>query len=158
MIYFAYGANIDPQQMRLRCRAARAIGPAWLAGYRLCFPRYSFIRQSALASIEEAADESVWGALYEIGDDDLKRVDACEGYYVVSDPGGNPYNRVEVDIRYKEGDRARAFTYIANPMAYGGEPSHDYLSQIARCGAALGFPDDYVEKILSLIPVRGQAA
>lgn len=158
MIYFAYGANIDPQQMRLRCRRARAVGPARLDGWRLCFPRFSFIRQSALASIEEARDDSVWGALYDIEEPDMKRLDACEGYYLASDPQGNPYNRIAVEVRYREGDRASAFTYVATPMAYGGEPSHDYLSQLARCGAALGFPDEYVEKVLSLIPSHAAAA
>jgi gamma-glutamylcyclotransferase (GGCT)/AIG2-like uncharacterized protein YtfP len=158
MIYFAYGANIDPQQMRLRCRRARTLGPARLDGWRLCFPRYSFIRQSALASIEEAADESIWGALYEIEEADLRRLDACEGYYLAKDPLGNPYNRLEVEARYREGDRTKAFTYVATPMAYAGDPSHDYLSQIARCGAALGFPDDYVRTILSFIPAHAEAA
>lgn len=158
MIYFAYSANIDPQQMRLRCRRARSIGPARVDGYRLCFPRYSFIRQSALASLEEAAEESVWGALYEIEEADLKRVDACEGYYLSSDRRGNPFNRIDIEVRYGEGDRAQAFTYVANPMAYAGEPSRDYLSQIARCSAALGIPDDYVQKILSLIPDHADAA
>jgi gamma-glutamylcyclotransferase (GGCT)/AIG2-like uncharacterized protein YtfP len=158
MIYFAYGANIDPQQMLLRSRSARNVGLARLDGWRLCFPRYSFIRQSAIASIEEAADDSVWGALYEIADRDMTRLDACEGQYVASDRAGNPFNRIEVEPRYKEGDRVNAFTYVANAMAYAGEPSHDYLSQIARCGRALGFPDDYVERILSLIPGHAEAA
>ena len=43
-------------------------------------------------------------------------------------------------------------------MAYAGEPSHDYLSQIARCGAALGFPDEYVQKVLAFIPIQADAA
>ena len=144
--------------MRLRRGGARQVGVARLDGYRLSFPRYSFIRQSALASIEEAVDEAIWGALYEVAESDLKRLDACEGYFVASDRAGNPYNRIDVQVRYLEGGRAAAFTYVASPMAYTGEPSREYLSHIARCGAALGFPDDYVQKILSLAPERAEAA
>ena len=158
MIYFAYGANIDPQQMRLRCRRGRSLGPARLDGYRLCFPRYSFIRQSALASIEKALEESVWGALYDVDEPDLMRLDVCEGYYVASDPAGNPANRIPVDAWDRDGIRAEAFTYVANPMAYAGEPSHGYLSQLARCGRALDFPEDYVAKILAFIPASAEAA
>jgi gamma-glutamylcyclotransferase (GGCT)/AIG2-like uncharacterized protein YtfP len=158
MIYFAYGANIDPQQMRLRCRRGRSLGPARLDGYRLCFPRYSFIRQSALASIEKAPDESVWGALYEIEEADLARLDSCEGYYVASDPAGNPVNRVDVEPCASDGGRMAAFTYVANPMAYAAEPSRGYLSQLARCGRALDFPEDYIAKILAFIPVPAEAA
>jgi gamma-glutamylcyclotransferase (GGCT)/AIG2-like uncharacterized protein YtfP len=158
MIYFAYGANIDPQQMRLRCRRGRNLGPARVDGYRLCFPRYSFIRQSALASIEKALEENVWGALYEIEESELARLDACEGYYVASDPAGNPVNRVQVEARDRDDGRVEAFTYVANPMAYAGEPSHGYLSQLARCGRALDFPDEYLAKILAFIPNPAEAA
>jgi len=158
MIYFAYGANIDPQQMRLRCRRGRPLGSARLDGYRLCFPRYSFIRQSAVASIEKASDESVWGALYEIENADLSRLDSCEGYYLASDPAGNPFNRVDVETYDLDGRRMEAFTYVANAMAYAGEPSHGYLSQLARCGRALDFPEDYLAKIRAFIQVPAEAA
>ena len=103
-------------------------------------------------------DDSVWGALYEIEDADLMRLDSCEGYYVASDPGGNPVNRVAVEPCAADGGRLAAFTYIANPMAYAGEPSHGYLSQLARCARALDFPEDYVAKILGFIPVPAEAA
>lgn len=158
MIYFAYGGNIDAHQMRLRCRNARNVGIARLDGYRLSFPRYSFIRQSSLASVEEAIDQTVWGALYDVEESELRRLDICEGYFLASDRPGNAFNRIDVQVHYKEGDRAAAFTYVANPMAYSGEPSHDYLSHLARCAAGLGFPDDYVQGLLSLIPVHAEAA
>jgi len=158
MIYFAYGANIDPQQMRLRYRHGTSLGRARLDGYRLCFPRYSFIRQSALASIEKALDESVWGALYEIEEADLSRLDACEGYYVASDPAGNPVNRVQVETWDRDAGRVEAFTYVANAMAYAGEPSYGYLSQLARSGQVLGFPEEYLSKILAFVPVPQEAA
>jgi hypothetical protein len=158
MIYFAYGANIDPQQMRLRCRRGRSLGAARLDGYRLCFPRYSVIRQSALASIEKASDECVWGALYEVEDADLTRLDSCEGYYVASDPAGNPVNRIEVEPWDRDGGMVASFTYVANAMAYAGEPSHGYLSQLARSGRALDFPEDYVAKILAFVRMPAEAA
>ncbi len=147
MIYFAYGANIDPLQMRPRCPAAQVRGTARLDGYRLCFPRYSFVRQSALASIEKAAEGMVWGALYEIEEGDLPRFDQYEGFYSPRHHGDNTFNRIDVEVRHKEGDTVRAFTYQANPMAYAGEPSYEYLNQIARCAATLGFPDDYLDRL-----------
>ena len=55
MLYFAYGANLDASQMRLRCAGARGVGKARLDDYRFCFPLWSRIRQSGLISIEPAA-------------------------------------------------------------------------------------------------------
>ena len=37
MLYFAYGSNLDVQQMALRCPRARKLGRARLDGYELKF-------------------------------------------------------------------------------------------------------------------------
>ena len=36
-LYFAYGSNINLQQMEQRCPAARPVGPVILDGYELRF-------------------------------------------------------------------------------------------------------------------------
>ena len=53
MLYYAYGADLDPSQMRQRCPQARYVNKARLDGYALCFPRWSDRRLHAVASIEE---------------------------------------------------------------------------------------------------------
>ncbi len=158
MIYFAYGSNIDPFQMRPRCRGAEIRGAGLLDGYRLCFPRYSFVRQSAVASIEEGPDAVVWGALYEIAESGLARLDACEGFHLVQRPGDNAFYRIEVEPRSREGETIKAFTYRANPMAYAGAPSYDYLAQIVRGATPLGIPDDYLQMLLTWRPPEEAAA
>ena len=35
-LYFAYGSNINLEQMAVRCPAAQVVGPAVLDGYELC--------------------------------------------------------------------------------------------------------------------------
>ena len=70
-IYFAYGSNLDLLQMQLRCPEAQFVSTARLDGYRICFPRKSFVRDCAVISIEPAVGESVWGALYELDGTDL---------------------------------------------------------------------------------------
>ena len=36
-LYFAYGSNINLEQMAIRCPAAQVVGPAVLDGYELLF-------------------------------------------------------------------------------------------------------------------------
>ena len=67
--YFAYGMNLDPSYMEGMTR----IGPARLYGWRLDF--------RCFAVVEEAApEEYVEGALFELTDDQLERLDYREGY------------------------------------------------------------------------------
>ena len=75
MYYFAYGSNLDPLQMRLRCPEAKFVSTAKLDGYRICFPRKSFVRDCAVISIEPVPGEAVWGALYELDGVDIARLD-----------------------------------------------------------------------------------
>src|SRR5436309_7522291 len=41
MLYFAYGSNLDPEQMSARCPSHRVIGLAELKEHRLVFPLFS---------------------------------------------------------------------------------------------------------------------
>ena len=112
MIYFAYASNLDERQMALRCPGARMTGVAQLAHHRLCFPRRSPIRDCAVASIEPFSGAMVWGITYELSGDDLKRLDAREGYNASRPPEQNRYNRVSVKIVRLRGEAVDAYAYV----------------------------------------------
>ena len=81
MIYFAYGSNLDPVQWAARCPASPPVAVARLDHHRLHFPRRSPVRLCAVASIEPAHGETVWGALYRMSAEDLAALDAREGHF-----------------------------------------------------------------------------
>ena len=58
MKYFAYGSNLNIEQMKSRCPDSVGVSTAVLSGWRLVERTY--------ADIEPAAGECVNGALYEI--------------------------------------------------------------------------------------------
>jgi gamma-glutamylcyclotransferase len=72
MKYFAYGMNTNLIQMGLRCPGAVCLGPAWINDYRLVFRYY--------ADVEPAVDNYCDGVLWEITEDNLRALDALEGY------------------------------------------------------------------------------
>ena len=71
-LYFAYGANLNIENMAQRCPSAVAIEPFYLHDYRLMF--------SGVATIEPALNARVPGALWAITEACEKSLDVFEGY------------------------------------------------------------------------------
>jgi hypothetical protein len=85
VLYFAYGSNLDFDQMKSRCPSARFAGVAKLPGRRLAFTRWSESRKGAVADAVADPASEVWGAVYEITAEDLGKLDGHEGFT----PGGS---------------------------------------------------------------------
>jgi hypothetical protein len=147
MLYFAYGANLDATQMRLKCPEARHVGKARLDDYRFCFPIWSRIRQSGLISIEPAVGEHVWGVLYEMRDTAFGRLDEREGYDPERAPSRNSFNRVTVKIARAQNKTSDAQTYMARAGAEARLPSADYILYLLRLATARGLPEEYQAKL-----------
>lgn len=149
MLYFAYGSNLDRRQMAERCPEARVVGVAHLPGHRLSFPRRSPVRHCATASIEPAPDATVWGALYDLTDTDLARLDAREGY-VASREAESRYRRVTVAVVREDGTPAEAAAYVAVPTENPGLPSAEYLAHFIAGAADFGLPEEYRRMLAAL--------
>jgi gamma-glutamylcyclotransferase (GGCT)/AIG2-like uncharacterized protein YtfP len=157
MYYFAYGTNLDLLQMQLRCPEAQLVGTAKLAGYRLCFPRRSYIRDCAVISIEPAEGEDVWGALYELDGTDIQRLDEREGYDKKRDRALNPYNRVTVRVEASDDRAVVAETYVAVPATNAGMPSPQYVGYLVASAAEVGLPKSHLVKLAQHMPVPAAA-
>ncbi len=90
--YFAYGSNLNFEQMAYRCPEATAVGIAKLDGYELAFRRgYLTILPKEGASVE--------GLIWSVTDHDESQLDCYEGYptfydketMTVTDAGGTPH-------------------------------------------------------------------
>lgn len=153
MFYFAYGSNLDLMQMQLKCPDAQFVSTARLDGYRVCFPRRSFVRDCAIISIEPDAAESVWGALYEIEDRDVKRLDEREGYSARREAGRNARNRVTVRVETSDERTVTAEAYVAVASDNPGLPSPQYIGYLVASAAECGLPKSHLVKLAAHIPV-----
>lgn len=159
MYYFAYGSNMDPLQMRLRCPEAEFVSVAKLDGYRVCFPRRSFIRDCAVISIEPAAEEAVWGVLYELDGVDIARLDDREGYNRQREHDENQRNRMTVRVESAEGRALVAEVYVAVPTPNPGTPTAEYVGYLAAAAAECGLPKSHLQALSAHMPVaRAEAA
>ncbi|HMH47309.1 MAG TPA: gamma-glutamylcyclotransferase family protein [Solirubrobacteraceae bacterium] len=117
--YFAYGSNMAESVMAAHCPGHRYIGLADLPEHRLAFTRRSVRTLTGVADIVRADGQSVWGALYELDESDLRAIDRKEG-------NGSNYERMQVRVRPAgRGPYADALTYaVIDPLDTEVQPSH----------------------------------
>src|SRR5260221_4947716 len=157
MYYFAYGSNLDLLQMQLRCPEAQFVSTAKLDGYRICFPRRSYIRDCAVISIEPAIGEAVWGALYELDGTDIQRLDEREGFDRKRDRSLNQRNRITVRVESADERAVVAEVYVAVPTENPGVPSTHYVGYLVAAAAECGLPKQHLVKLAAHMPVAEAA-
>lgn len=77
-LYFAYGSNINLDQMAHRCPAAQTVGPVVLPDYKLLFR--SNIRGNGVATIKPHKGRKVYGLLWNITPECERSLDVYEGF------------------------------------------------------------------------------
>jgi gamma-glutamylcyclotransferase (GGCT)/AIG2-like uncharacterized protein YtfP len=80
MFYFAYGSNMNWQQMHERCPSARFFGIAELQHHKLAFTRKSKNRGCGVADAVSGPGQKLWGVVYEVTTLDIEKLDNLEGY------------------------------------------------------------------------------
>ncbi len=93
MLYFAYGSNMDWNQMKARCPSAQFICKAILSNYRLDFTWHSTTRGCGVADAVKDSDSIIWGVVYQINDNDISTLDKKEGFQPGRKHNENTYFR-----------------------------------------------------------------
>ena len=151
MLYFAYGSNLDRDQMRRRCPGHTVVGLGELRDHRLTFPLTSHDWGGGVASVGVAHGSSVWGMVYDLTDEDLAALDRYEGYQGPGDQH-SLYDRESVTVQLVRADdgsfarRLRALIYLARP-ANPSPPSRRYLDTIVTGARDFRLPAEYIEKL-----------
>ena len=117
--YFAYGSNMNLDQMARRCPDAEAVGAVRLDGYRLAF--------AGVATILPDPGSHVDGVLWEISDADEQRLDIYEGFPRL-------YGKETITVTDKTGNAHEVMVYTMNPPHRDrvAEPSVPYLTGIVE--------------------------
>jgi gamma-glutamylcyclotransferase (GGCT)/AIG2-like uncharacterized protein YtfP len=148
MLYFAYGSNLDWDQMRDRCPSARYLGNARLADHQLVISRKSIGRGCGVADVIPSVGESVWGVIYEISDADAASLDRDEGYR--AGRKANAYDRIAKEVvAIQDGTQRtiRVQTYVASAQPNPPAPSRKYLDQIITGARHWQLPEEYIERL-----------
>ena len=124
MYYFAYASNLNRNRMAEHAPDSNPRFIATLPNFKLTFTAQSG-RQGGVASIRPHRGEKVIGAVYEISERDLKRLDGYEGYPTV-------YDRRKVTVWTETNEPIEAITYIKIDQSQEATPSPEHLAIIKQ--------------------------
>lgn len=81
LYYFAYGSNMNWEQMQRRCPSAQFVCVARLKDYRFAIARHSRLRNCGTANIVAETGSEVWGIVYDVSEQELTILDGFEDGY-----------------------------------------------------------------------------
>ena len=139
--YFAYGSNLDADQMRERCPSSQPLERARLDNHRLDFTHWSRRWRGGAADVIREPGAIVWGVLYRLHVDDLERLDRFEGGYA----------RIHVRVEGASGGCHEALSYSVREKA-SHTPCEAYLARMLDWGEHWGLPGSYLEDLRQRLP------
>ena len=111
--------------MAERCPDSQPLFTAALPNYKLIFAGWSRQWRGGVASIKSLRGDRVRGALYEISELCLRRLDKYEGY-----PGN--CNQFKVTVFDEDSEPFEAITYLKAGQLEETQPSKEYLAIIQQ--------------------------
>ena len=138
--YLAYGSNLNVAQMRWRCPDARALGTATIEDYRLLFKGS---KTGSYLTIEPQEGAQVPVAVWEVSEEDEKRLDRYEGFPTF-------YYKKELELTFtgiKTGKKRKrkCFVYIMHEDRPIGIPSRSYVETCIEGYRDFGFNLKYLK-------------
>jgi gamma-glutamylcyclotransferase (GGCT)/AIG2-like uncharacterized protein YtfP len=145
--YFAYGSNLDADQMRRRCASSRPRFRAKLPHHRLDFTHFSAKWLGGAADVLPQFGESVWGAVYELDGQEVPILDRFEGGYdrvplTVWDDAGEPHAVISYTVRRKR-------TFL---------PTRTYLEKMILWADRWELPREYLAWLRAIRPLDGSVS
>jgi len=131
-LYFAYGSNMDANQMNRRCPGAECAGTATLEGYRF------IINKRGYATLSAETCSQVYGVIWLLSNEHEKALDRYEGY-----KQGLYDKCFRIACRRNE-DHVPCLVYIDHRNQSAGHPRAGYMERIIDAAVAHEFPDTYV--------------
>ena len=142
--YFAYGANMHPDQIGARCVKPEFLELAFLSGYRLDFFGLSRTWDGGMETVVEDPNGIVWGALYKLSQSDWDRLDAWQDARI---DGTGPYFHFPVRVTELDGSLRAVLIYKKDHLGAPQKPSSEFLDFIVRGAQARGLPEHYLEQL-----------
>ena len=133
--YFAYGTNMNPRGMAIRCPTAQALGQGKVKGWRL------IINTDGLPSIVPCPSATLYGALWKLTQSDESALDLYEGI------ANSLYTKKEMLVTTSDEQNLPVLVYIAANSTEGHCTEKEILQDIL-CGAEqFDFPEGYIKHL-----------
>jgi gamma-glutamylcyclotransferase (GGCT)/AIG2-like uncharacterized protein YtfP len=138
--YFAYGSNMNHEQMKDRCPGSRFLKRVYLSNYKFVYDGYSSLRKGAVANIVRSENDTVWGALFEVDSECLKSLDRYEGFPTY-------YQKETVEVQDDQDKKYNALVYLREPREVG-KPSDEYRKVVLEGAKNCELPKEYIDRFI----------
>jgi len=133
--YFAYGSNLDKDQLIERIGKYHTATKAKLDNYRFEYNKKS-TDGTAKANINKQEGAEVLGVCYEIDKESLTVLSSYE----------KGYNPIEITLQLESNTRAKAIVYISSSLTCDRNPSDGYRSTILKGAKDWGLEEKYIRE------------
>ncbi len=142
--YFAYGSNMNKEQMLARGAKPKVVGVAKLPGHQLAFFDYSAVWDGAEETVVPAPGHDVWGIVYELSPSDRERLDDAQDVRL---DGSGAYFHSPAKVTDQEGKVYTVLLYKRDKLGIPQKPSQEYLNFIVQGAVDHELPSGYVETL-----------
>ncbi len=146
MKFFLYGDHLNPTQLKRRAPEHQFLMRASLPEHTIKFCRWSSQWRCGLASVTPSPGEQVWGAVFEVTDEDLKLMDLFE-----EDVPPSAFRQVQVTVLTEAGEKILVTTYAATPIGKFKPKAH-YLDWVMKGLRHWKLPDEAIDIWKSFAP------
>lgn len=142
LYHFAYGSNMNVEQIRKRCSVPRAVAVAKLADHRVAFFGYSGVWDGAMETVIAAPGREVWGVVYALNFADRESLDAWQDVRI---DGTGAYFHYPAEVTDTKGRVHSVLFYKKDILGDPQKPSREYLDFIVQGAIEHGLPAAYIE-------------
>ena len=139
MRFFLYADNLNPTQLKRRAPEHKFLFKAYLQDHTVGLPRFSSQWRCGLASIIPSQGERVWGAVFEVTEEDLKILDTFEEEV----PEG-AYRHLEINVMTEEDQKKLVTTHVTKSIGKFKAKDH-YLDFVGKGVKHWELPDECLE-------------
>jgi len=146
-LYFAYGADLDLDNLKRRAGHAEALSSASLPGFKLAFFGHDPLWDGAMETLVRDPHAVTWGVLYRLDPTAWERLDTLVGATL---DGSGLYFHYPVEVTTPDGHVHAVRTYKKDVQGTPRTPSTEYLLMFLRGATAHGLPSSYLEFLRAL--------
>lgn len=140
MKFFLYADHLNPVQLKRRAPEHVFLHAATLADHTVKFCRWSSQWRCGLASIVPSPGEKVWGAVFELTDEDIALMDEFE-----QDVPQGAYRHLQVTVVNETGEKELVTTYAATPIGKF-KPKEHYLEWVLKGLKQWRLPEEAIQQ------------
>lgn len=153
--FFAYGANMNPVQIKKRCSSPVHVAAAFLPDHRIGFYGHSAEWNGGLETAVKAEGSQLWGVVYALSDLDWERIDLWQDARF---DGTGRYFHYPVEVCDLRGNHYEARMYKMDVLGPARPPSKSYIQHILDGARENGLPPAYIDNLLAIEATPAQHA